>query len=65
MYIHLLCPCWRQLRPQSVTRNLNLVIRNAKAFVSGSYLVTKIVGNHHIHGLKENRLIIIWIQEAL
>ena len=43
MYIHLLCP-------------LNLVMRNAKAFVSGSYLVTKIVGNRHIRGLKENRL---------
>ena len=43
MYIHLLC-------------TLNLVMRNAKAFVSGSYLVTKIVGNRHFRGLKENRL---------
>ena len=38
---------------ETVTRNLNLVMRNAKVFVSGSYLVTKIVGNGHIHGLKE------------
>ena len=41
---------------ETVTRNLNLVIRNAKAFVSGSYLVTKFVGNGHIHGLKEQSL---------
>ena len=41
---------------ETVTRNLNLVMKNAKAFVSGGYLVTKIVGNRHIHGLKENRL---------
>ena len=41
---------------ETVTRNLNVVMRNAKVFVSGSYLVAKIIGNRHIHGLKENCL---------
>ena len=44
-YINALVYVYSSVLPllETVTRNLNLVMRNAKVFVSGSYLVTKVV----------------------
>ena len=49
-YINALVYVYSSVLPllETVTRNLNLVMRNAKVFVSGSYIVAKIVGNRHI-----------------
>ena len=57
MYIHL--PLL-----DTVTRNLNLVMKKRESEASGSYRVTKHRRNRHIH-TKRKSLIIIRIHEAL